>query len=209
MDEEYDTISTIFEEQLSSFESRKEKIASTTFSEVNWSDSYLDFIPYSSAINQLKPPTISSKEKSTSAIKNFFLNGKLLHSVRIENENWGSVFVEYEKDSVKWLLFSEDFDDKMVLQQLKIAHYQNDQITKVVSYLSDKDADEETLMVDIYHYNKENKLESIIRNGFYEMKSTILDEREISFVYENGIVSIYSTQNTINNKQLIYEGDEL
>ncbi len=207
---EYKKIVDVFEQHSKSFEERKEKINTISFSKMNWSNSFLDFIPYSSIINQLNPPKIFEKEKLTS-IKNHFINDRLIYSFHNENENWGSVFVDYEKGNTKWLLFSENYEDKMVLQQLKVVYYQSDKITKALSYIVDEDAEEETFIIDLFKYNKENKIESIVRNGFYEIKVNILPERKISFFYHNDKVKIYSTQEIAGNikKQIIYEGEEL
>ncbi|WP_299888213.1 hypothetical protein [uncultured Lacinutrix sp.] len=207
--QEYKKIVEIFEQHEKSFKERKEKMNTIPFSKTNWSNSYIDFTTYESIINQLKPPKVFEKEKMAS-IKNHYVNDKLIYSFNKENENWGSVFVDYDNDNTKWLLFSENYDDEMVLQQLKIAYYQNNRIIKKIFYLSDKDAEEETLMVDLFNYNKDDKLDSIIRNGFYEMKATVLPERKISFEYGNSKVKIYSTQEIAGDvkKQLIYEGKE-
>lgn len=212
MKNEHQKVTDIFEKNSKSFASRKEKMNTVSFSKINWSDSYLDFIPYSSAIDQLEQPKVYNEEK-TASIQNHFLDDKLVYSFRNENENWGTIFIDYENDNtIKWFLFSENYDDEMVLQQLKIAYYNNDRVEKVLSYLMDEDEDEETFMLDCYNYSEEGKLENIIRNGFYEMESNILPERKLSFEYnEERTVKIHSEQKTAGGikKNLIYSGKTL
>lgn len=207
--DEYERIAAVFAENSNSFKRRREQVESILFTEVNWSDSYLEVAPYLSIINQSKPPKIFGKEEPSS-IKNHFLNDQLVYSFRLENENWGSVFVDYEKDLVKWFLFSENFDDEMVLLQLVMVYRHQDLVTKVVSYRVDEDEEIESLFIDKYKYDDEDRIGSIDRNGFYEMKTMILPERVMSFVYKNDRVCIYSTQKTVNDsQQLIYEGAAL
>lgn len=208
IDNDYKKVVEVFQQHEKSFNERKEKMSAISFSKINWSNTYLDFTPYESIINQLKPPEIFEKEKKAS-IKNHFLGDKLIYSFNSENENWGNIFIDYDIDNTKWLLFSENYDDEVVLQQLKLNFYQDNKITKQLFYLLDKDAEEETFMVDLFKYNKEAKLESIVRNGFYETKATTLAERKISFEYnDDGKVKVYSTQEIAGDikKHLIYEG---
>lgn len=210
MDNDYKKVVEMFQQHEKSFNERKEKMSAISFSKVNWSNTYLDFIPYESIINQLKPPKIFEKEKKAS-IKNHFLGDKLIYSFNNENENWGNIFIDYLEDHKMWFLFSENYDDEMILQQLRIAYYENERIIKQIFYLSDKDAEEETFMVDLFNYDKEAKLESIVRNGFYETKATPLAERKISFEYnDDGKVKVYSTQEIAGDikKHLIYEGKD-
>ncbi|MGY3793367.1 hypothetical protein [uncultured Aquimarina sp.] len=200
----------VFKNNLGSFNERKEQIKSVSFSKINWSDSYLDFTPYSSAIDQLEQPKVYNEEK-TASIQNHFLNNKLVYSFRNENENWGTVFIDYEDDNtIKWYLYLENYDHDIVLHQVKIAYYNNDRVEKVLSYLMDED--EETFMLDCYNYSEKGKLETITRNGFYEMESNILPERKFYFEYnEHKKVKIHSQQNIANEirRNLIYDGEIL
>ncbi len=208
--DEHKKIVEIFQQHEKSFSDRKQKIEVVAFSKINWSDSYLSFTPYDAIINQLEVAKIFKNEKPDS-IKNHFFEDKLVYSYKTKNQNWGSIFIDYQNNYDLWLLFVENYDDEMMLQQLKLAYHQNNRITKKIFYLFDKDAEEETLMVDLLKYNKEGKLECIVRNGFYEVVTNVLPERKISFIYENEKVSIYSEQEIGNDlrRQLIYDGKEL
>ncbi len=58
MKNEYNEVVKIFQKNEKSFNERKEKMNALSFTKINWSDSYLEFIPYESIINQLKSPKI-------------------------------------------------------------------------------------------------------------------------------------------------------
>lgn len=210
IESEYRDVVDLFNQNEKTFIKRKEKMKKISFSKINWSDSYLDFTIYDSIINQLEKAKIFSEEKLDS-IKNHFFDNKLVYCYKNKNENWGSIFIDYFTDYKVWHLFVENDDDEMILQQLKIAYHKNNRITKKVFYLRDVDADEETFMIDFFNYGKDNQLEYIVRNGFYEEKSITLPERKLIFDYDNEKVKIYSEQkiNTEVKKHLIYNGKTL
>ncbi|WP_430907495.1 hypothetical protein [Maribacter sp. 2-571] len=210
IDNDYLKIVSVFEKNEKSFNARKEKMNSTSFSKINWSDSYLDFTPYYSITNQLGKTTIFETEKLDS-IKNHFFDNTLIYSYKNANENWGSVFIDYLTNSKMWFLFVENDSDEMMLQQVRVVCFEDDKITKQLFYLLDKDAEEETFMKDIFNYNEESELQSINRNGFYEMKSTILPETKFAFEYDNDNMKVYASQEVTGTikKHLIYDGKRL
>nr|WP_121271776.1 hypothetical protein [Pedobacter schmidteae] len=201
---EYDRVVDAFNVEKKSFGKRRDSINSVTFSSINWSSAYLDFYPYSSATNQLKPATIYKEEKPAS-IKNCYLEGELVFACHSENENWGTVFIDYGINSKKWMLFSENDDEEMVLRQLKIACFENNKYVKVVSYLNDEDAEEETLTIDLFEYGSDNQISKIKRCGFFEEATNLLHVREMNFLYNGNKVQIYEKDKQ-GKEQLIYNG---
>jgi|SRR5690554_506020 len=204
MKNEYDEIIEIFKLEKQSFEKRKEKIENISITSKNWSSSYLDFFPYSSIINQLKPAVIYKEEKIPS-IKNYYLKDELIFACNNENESWGSLFIEYDDKSKKSFLFVENDDEDMVLQQLNIAYVQDKKYDKILSYVNDEDNDEESLTVDLFEYDEYDNIKKIIRYGFFEEKSNILPVREFDFSYTENKVKIFA-KDDLGKILLIYDG---
>lgn len=199
---EHDEIVRIFKLEKNSFMQRKEEIESTLVTSINWSSSYLDFYPYSSVINQLKPATIHKDEK-TPSITNLYLKDKLIFACNNENESWGSLFIDYGEIN-KYLLFVEH-DEEMALQELKIAYFKDKKYTKVLSYLNSDDDDEESLTIDLFEYNSNNNIQKIIRRGFFEKKNNVLPVREFNFSYNGDSVKIFASDDQRKNL-IIYDG---
>lgn len=206
IDSEYGHIINVFNIEKASFEKRKSTIEELQLTSVNWSNAYLDFFPYNSIIDQLKPAVIY-KEAKPASIKNHYAGSQLLYAVNNENEAWGTVFVDYADDMKKWLLFVENDDEEMVLQLIKIAYFENGKYTKAVSYLNDEDADEETLIIDFFEYHAD-EFKTINRYGFYEEPSKILPDQEFSFSYDNNLVEVCATDSS-GKKVSIYKGKKL
>lgn len=204
INKEYTEISNIFELEKTSFKQRREMMNNTTFSSIKWSSSYLDFFPFDSVINQLRPAVFYKGEKKTS-IKNCYSDCKLIFACNNERENWGSLFIEYDDNSKKSLLFVEDDNENMALQQLRIAYFQNNRYERVLSYIKDEDNDEESLIVDLFKYDNKGNITKIIRHGFFEEQSKILPVREFNFTYVENKVSIFA-KDEIGKEVLIYQG---
>ena len=204
---DYEEVYNIFVLEKESFKQRKELVDNIVFTSIKWSSSYIDFFPYESVINQLKPAVFYRKEKKTS-IKNCYLDDKLIFACNNERENWGSLFIENDIKSKKLFLFVENDNGDMTLQQVKVAHYQSNRCTKAVSYINDENNDEETLIIDLFKYdNRENTIK-IIRHGFYEEKKNILPIIEFDFTYIDNTVKIFAKEK-LCKKTLIYEGKKL
>ncbi len=133
---EYRDVMNIFQSNEKTFKRRKERIKHMAFSKICWSETYLDFVPYDCAIsyNQKRSPRIY-KEKGINPIKNHFYEDKVVYSCNDNNENWGSVFIDYNNDYTAWFLFVMNNDEEMMLQQLRLRFHQNGKITKTVSYV--------------------------------------------------------------------------
>jgi hypothetical protein len=92
-------------------------------------------------------------------------------------------------------------DEKMKLSQVEFVSFDNKKaIKKVIFYSLDKDAEEETFMVDTYFNNEDNKVCSIERNGFYDDEENVSDTRTFRFEYINDKVNIYTKQLKLNGE---------
>lgn len=187
---EYEYISNLFLLEKTSFKQKRKRINNTIFTSIKWSSSYMDFFPYDSAINQLRPAVIYKGETKPS-IRNCYLDNKLIFACNNERENWGSLFIEYDNRSKTSFLFVEDNNENMTLQQLRVAYFQNNRYDRVLSYINDEDNNEESLIVDLFKYNNEGNVSKIIRSGFFEAKSNILPIREFNFSYIDSKVRIF------------------
>lgn len=201
---EYEEVSNIFILEKTSFKQRRKRIDKIIFTSIKWSSSYIDFFPYDSVINQLKSAVIYKGERKTS-IKNCYLDSKLIFACNNERENWGSLFIEYDDKSKKSLLFVEDDNGNMTLQQLRVAYFQNNRYDRVLSYINDEDNDEESLTVDLFKYDNKENITKIIRHGFFEEKSNVLPVREFNFLYIDNKVRIFA-KDEFGKETFIYEG---
>ncbi len=61
--EEFKKIISLFENNKKLFETKKKKLSAVNFSKINWSETFLDFSPYESILNQLKKTKIYEVEK--------------------------------------------------------------------------------------------------------------------------------------------------
>ena len=204
---EYENIVNIFILEKASFNQKRKRMNNITSTSTKWSSSYMDFFPYDSVINQLRPAVIYRGETKTS-IKNCYLDSKLIFACNNERENWGSLFIEYDDRSKKSLLFVEDDNENMTLQQLRVAYFQNNRYDKVLSYINDEDNDEESLIIDLFKYDNEDNVIKITRYGFCEEKSNTLPFREFNFLYIDDKVKIFA-QDESGKETLIYEGKKI
>lgn len=204
---EYEDISNIFILEKTSFKQRRKRINNITFTSIKWSSSYIDFFPYDSMINQLKSAVIYKGERKTS-IKNCYLDSKLIFACNNERENWGSLFIEYDDKSKKSLLFVEDDNENMTLQQLRVAYFQNNRYDRVLSYINDEDNDEESLIIDLFKYDNNDNITKIIRYGFLKEKSNILPVREFNFLYTDNKMRILA-KDELGKEIFIYEGKKI
>lgn len=204
---EYEDISNIFILEKTSFKQRRKRINNMTFTSIKWSSSYIDFFPYDSMINQLKSAVIYKGERKTS-IKNCYLDSKLIFACNNERENWGSLFIEYDDKSKKSLLFVEDDNENMTLQQLRVAYFQNNRYDRVLSYINDEDNDEESLIIDLFKYDNNDNITKIIRYGFLKEKSNILPIREFNFLYTDNKMRILA-KDELGKEIFIYEGKKI
>ncbi len=125
-----------------------------------------------------------------------------------ENENWGSLFIEYNHRSKISFLFAENDSEDMTLQQLRIAYFQDNRYDKVLSYINDEDNDEESLIIDLFKYDDDD-ITKIIRYGFWEEKSNILPVREFDFSYTDDTKVKISATDKLGKKILVYNGKKI
>lgn len=204
---EYEDVIEIFKLEKESFEKKKKRVDNISITSKKWSSSYLDFFPYDSVINQLKRAVIYKVETKIS-IKNCYLEDRLIFACNNENENWGSLFIEYNDRSKISFLFAENDSEDMTLQQLRIAYFQNNRYDKVLSYINDEDNDEESLIIDLFKYDDDD-ITKIIRYGFWEEKSNILPVREFDFSYTDATKVKISATDKLGRKILVYNGKKI
>lgn len=203
MKDDYKFIRKIFKEYKFSYSDLFNKIDAIENETVIWSDTYLEFYPYQNALNQLKKPKIykSEPESKKAVIVNKLKENKVYYSYHAENKGWGSVFIIYKNDVKICLMYSNNDDNEIALNQVYYISYKNEStIDKILYYMKDEDVDgdkefdEETFMIDGYLYNKNDKIDSIVRNGFYEKKKNIFPTNTFRFDYISDKVLIYSRQ---------------
>ena len=213
-----------------------------------WSNSFLDFYPFQSEMDQLTPPKIYKERPNheEGVILTKIYNELMYCALQVENQNWGTQFYlhnysekmkvlkneedyllhfsEKTKELLKKegylydfpfkirLLFNDQNDDeKMKLSQVEFVNFDTNGAIKTILYYSfDKDCEEETFMIDTYHYDEDKKVSFIERNGFYEEENNVLDTRTFRFEYVNEKVKIYSKQMKLNGEikeQQIFPGN--
>ena len=126
-------------------------------------------------------------------------------------------FINHFKDGECYLAINginKEFGTWFSIKEDNRVLYEGASIGKMVYYnyrikCNPKNPSEETLMVDFYYYN-DGLLDKIIRDSFWEKKSTSLPTRTFSFEYYDKNVSIYSEQANMNNeiiKSKFYTGE--
>jgi len=177
------------------------------YSEV-WSDSFLDFHPYESEINQIKSPKIFSKipKQQDGKIVNRFFDNKIFYAFQFNHKNWGSEFYLYGDNAKTKLKYDDqNMSDKILLSQIYHIVIENELIQKVLFYMPDEDMGD-TFMVDKYVYDDQKRVKNIFRKGYYEDENKDNThnfddyQRTFRFDYENGKVLIYSKQPKLNGE---------
>jgi hypothetical protein len=151
--------------------------------EIKWSNSYIDFYPYESIMDGLKPAVIyKDKPKSDKLIQNRLKNNEIYYSFKYLNKEWGTEFYINDEKNNKIRLFYENQNEneKMLLSQLYYKEIECNLINKVFCYMYDPDMEEETLYIFEYKYEN-NKISKIIRYDYFDM------ENEMIF-YENDLI---------------------
>lgn len=192
-------IRNFFELNCDTFKKRKEDIKKIKLSRENWSSSYLEFFTYEYEMNQLKSPKVYKVLKSNS-IHNNYIDEKLVYSFNSENEKWGTVFIDYYENHQVWLLFALNSKEEMSLTQIKVKVLNGNNTEKILIYVVDDDLKEESLFVDLYHYNLDNKISKIERHGFYEKRDRNLPVREFLFIYNDETLKIDSKQEVLSGE---------
>ncbi|MGM1050213.1 MAG: hypothetical protein ACQEXX_29385 [Bacillota bacterium] len=206
IEKDYELILKIFEKYRSSYKVLLHQVEDVRNDTVIWSDSFLEFFPYQYALNQLKKPKIykTEPESNEGVIVNKLKDGELYYSYHAENKGWGSDFVIKEDGIKLYLKFLNNDNDEMVLEQVYCVVLKETMIEKVLFYLKDVDLDgdeelnEETFLVDKYSYNRNEGVDTIIRNGFYHENNNIIPTTTFRFEYVNGDIFIYSKQLKLN-----------
>lgn len=159
-----------------------------------WSDSFLDFYPHESLLENNKQPAIYEiqPEGCEQFIINKSKNGNIYYACQYPHINWGSTFYLCDEQDNMIRLFYEDSNEEgnMLLSQVTYKILDNNLIRKVLFYMFDEDMQEETFY--IYEFLYENLLvKSITRyDFFYPENDTILYQIE----YKNNKVKILQKQ---------------
>ncbi|MGE7911708.1 hypothetical protein [Lysinibacillus xylanilyticus] len=196
IEKDYEMIVKIFEEYRSSYNVLLHQVEDVENETIIWSNSYLEIYPYQYELNQLPKPKIYKKEPKSKEgiIVNKLKNNELYFSYNAENKGWGSSFIINEVGKKFSLGFQSNRAGEMVLSQVYYIIYEGSVIEKRLFYTRDDDTNEETFMVDIYSYNDNSTVHTIIRDGFFGEKIKNLSTRTFRFEYVNGDVLIYSKQ---------------
>lgn len=134
------------------------------------------FFPNDLLIDQLPLPVVYTRE-TRGAIKNLYVDGKLIFACNGDNESWGNLFVEYHCNKQKSLFFVENDSEKMELRRLRLVYTKGGLYDTIISYTCNSDEDEESLIVDTFIY-KDCDLFQITRSGFWGDRTRILPIKE-------------------------------
>ena len=183
----------------------KEAEAIKDYNEVQ-SDSFLDFVPFASEINQSKKHKIFSKlpKQQDGKIVSRFLNDRIFYAFQFNQKNLGSEFYLYGENTKTRLKYDDqNMSDKILLSQICHIVFENELVQKVISYMPDEDMGD-TFMVDKYVYDDQKRVKNIFRKGYYENENDThnFDEcdRTFRFDYENNKVLIFSKQLKLNGE---------
>ena len=205
MDEVYQCITEIFQAEVDTFAQRRHQIQAIAYSSCHWSNAWLNFFPYESALQQLPAIKIYPTEK-VSSIRNHYCADQLVFACHSDHESWGCVFVEDEQTHKKWMKFIENEAGEIRLQHLKVMYLKDNRCGQVISYSLDQDEDEESLAVYDYVY-LDNKLQYIEKHGFYQSKAKILPVQKYELSIHTDQVHIH-TKDHRGMQSLIYRGPQ-
>lgn len=164
-----------------------------------YSDLLLEFHPYFSEMGQLKKAKLYEKTPKNlkGKFENRFINESAFFSTQLE-ENWlNTCFYQIKDDNNNNIVLHYDGSiKKPELNQIYISIFDNDRLTKMLFYHSDKN-----FMEDIYSYDKQGRIEQIIREGYWGNSKNILPTRTFRFEYDgNNEPTIFSKQLKANGQ---------
>jgi len=159
----------------------------------------LEFHPYFSEMNQIGKATIYKKMPKSlkGKFENRFQNENVFFSTQLE-ENWlNTCFYRIKDENNNNIVLHYDGSiEEPELNQIYISIYEDDRISKLLSYHSDKN-----FMEDNYTYDSKGQIEQIIRDGYWGTSKNILPTRTFRFDYDdNGELTIFSKQLKANGQ---------
>ncbi|GHT22392.1 hypothetical protein FACS189430_04100 [Bacteroidia bacterium] len=163
-----------------------------------WSDSFPDFYPYRSEMNQYQPIRYYKNRPKTleGKILNKYENDKFIYSAKYGKETWGQVFYLYEYGIKKRLLYIKE-KDEYILSQLDYLIASENIISKRLFLM--RVGEKETFMLDNYSYDVKGRIHYITRDSYLNNEDNILPVRTFRFEYdEHSKVTIFSKQLKLN-----------
>jgi len=150
-------------------------------------------------MNQIGKATIYKKMPKSlkGKFENRFQNENVFFSTQLE-ENWlNTCFYRIKDENNNNIVLHYDGSiEEPELNQIYISIYEDDRISKLLSYHSDKN-----FMEDNYTYDSKGQIEQIIRDGYWGTSKNILPTRTFRFDYDdNGELTIFSKQLKANGQ---------
>ena len=183
MEDNFKFIKTKFKENLKKYKSHFKIFNAIEDFEIKWSNSYIDFYPYSSRMEGFKPPKLYNEKplSSKTIIQNRLKNNEIYFSFQYPNKEWGTEFYLADEQNNRIRLFYENQneDEKMLLSQLEYKVMNGDVVDKVFFYMYDPDMEEETFCIFEYFYVND-KINKIIRSDYF-------NEENKRIFYENDL----------------------
>jgi hypothetical protein len=155
-----------------------------------WSDSYLDFSPYQSEMNQTVSTKIYKKEPKNNigkVLNKYNKRNELFYSCKYKQENFGTIFYQNNEKEKHKLLYTQN-KGLWNLDQIDYLKLENGKIIKRIFYLANYRG-KDTFYSDEYFYDTSGKINEVKRNGYHYGNSNISPERTFRFEY-NGEVLI-------------------
>ena len=219
MDKDYEFIVNLFEKYKNFYPDLISQAESITPDKSILSNrGMIEPYPYHDAMSKFKKPKIymEAPDSHETYLINHFTDGECYLAINGIHKEFGTWFSIKDDNCVLTLQFLGDASKKdgvFILDQMYCVLYVGTSIGKMIYYnyrimRNPKYPPKETLMVDSYCYN-DGLLDKIVRDGFWEKKSTVLPTRTFSFEYSGKKVSIYSEQANMNNeiiKSKLYTG---
>ena len=164
-----------------------------------YSNFLLEFHPYFSEMNQIGKATLYKRvpKDLKGKMENRFVKETLFFSTQLE-ENWlNACFYQIKDENNNNIVLQYGGSiKKPELNQIYISIFDNNRLTKILSYHSDKN-----FMEDIYSYDKQGRIEQIIREGYWGSSKNTLPTRTFRFDYdENNEPTIFSKQLKANGQ---------
>ena len=173
-----------------------------------WSNNYLDFVPYEWFIDygQKKPPKIFKTEpngKIMNKIENRYKDNLLYYSNWINSndvENKFKMFRIYlynQNYRIRLSYDTPDLDLGIILNYIEYYFLDGNNVQKVLYFNKDNDMGD-IFFISEYKYDGENRIKSIIKNGYYYGVKNIIPESIVRFEYTNGKATIFHKQLKLN-----------
>jgi len=158
-----------------------------------YSDCYLGFQKYNSEMNQMNQPKIYKRTPKNleGKFENRLQNNTIYFSNQLEKSWINTCFYQIKDENQNNIGLHYDGTLKEPeLNQIYISIFENDKLNKVLFYHS-----EDNFMEDSYFYDNQDRIEKIIRDGYWGKPSSILPTRTFKFDYDiNNKLTLFSKQ---------------